>query len=369
MYLEELSCKNFRNYESLNIEFCPGINFITGPNGSGKTNILEAIGVCSNIKSFRNIPDQEMMQWSKDNYHCQIKARGYSHTVFEIGCAMYSGRLKKKAKLDGKEIDKLSDYYGRLLTVVFSPVDINIINGSPDIRRKFIDSVISKTSPDYLDCLNDFKRILSSRNKILKQLKERKINDTRQLDVFDSLFAEKSSLIISERESFSEQFEELFQKSYNEIAGDDEGPGIVYSSSLSSKNQTDIVNELLQNRSRDIAMGSSTVGPQRDELKLLNKENIRFTAYASQGQRRTAAISFKVSESIFLENRLSQKAVILVDDIFSELDEFRRANMVKILGRGNQVIFTMVNTGDFDSSSFDSTKIFFVDKEAGIKEV
>ena len=309
------------------------------------------------------------MTWSTDNYHCSIKAKGYTHSTFEVGCGIYTGRLKKKVKLDGREIEKLSDYYGKLLTVVFSPVDINIINGSPDLRRKFIDSVISKTDPRYLDSLNEFKKILASRNKILRLLKEKKISDTLQLDAFDRLFAEKASFIIKKREYFINEFKDLFAESYKEIAVDDIIPGIFYSSSVKSKEENDIFDLLKSNRIKDIYSGSSSIGPQRDEIKLQNEQNIRFTSYASQGQRRTAAISLKASESIYLERQLGQKAVILVDDIFSELDEKRRANMVKILGKGNQVIFTMVTIDSIDLSGFKNVQKFIIEKDTQVREL
>ncbi len=369
MHLKELSCKNFRNYQELHIDFSPEINFITGNNGTGKTNILEAIAVCSNIKSFRNISDSEIMRWNTDNYYCSVQAHGEKNHRFEIGCSLGSGRIKKKVKIDGREVSRISDYYGKLLTVVFSPIDINIINGTPDIRRKFLDSVISKTDPVYLEGLNDFKKILVSRNRLLKLLREQKTSDTRQLDVYDKLYAEKTAYIIKERKKFMHSFSEIFSESYSEIAVDDPGPEMFYNNNTNSEDSEEIIKKLYLSRSRDIISGTSGIGPQRDDIKLENLNKIQFTNYASQGQRRTAAIALKTAECTFLEKKMGNKAIILVDDIFSELDENRRANMVKILGRGNQVIFTMVNLSSLDTSLFPDVRTFSVDRDSTVTRI
>ena len=368
MYLTELSCKNFRNYPELCVNFSPEINFITGKNGTGKTNILEAIAVCSHIKSFRNVSDSDMMRWHTDNYYCSSRVHTDVVHRYEVGCSIEKERLKKRVKIDGREINRISDYYGKLQTVVFSPVDINLVNGAPEIRRRFIDSVISKTDPVYLENLNEFRKILMSRNRLLKSLRERKTSDTRQLDVFDALFAEKASYIIKKRRAFIEIFQMLFSESYRKIGLNDSGPDIKYIESINVDSDNDIVTSLISRRQKDIMSGNTGAGPQRDDIRLQMSENIHFTSYASQGQRRTAGIALKAAEFSYLEKKLSTKAIILVDDIFSELDEERRANMVKILSRGNQVIFTMVDIRMFNIDLFPSVKTFSLEKEAHIIE-
>lgn len=369
MYLTQLSCKNFRNYHELQIDFSPEINFITGSNGTGKTNILEAISICSNIKSFRNISDSEIMKWDTDNYYCSTHAESDVIHQYEIGCSLGSGRMKKKVKFDGREISRISEYYGKLLTVIFSPIDINLVNGAPEIRRKFIDSVISKTDPAYLESLNEFKRIMVSRNRLLKLLREKKTGDTRQLDVYDNLYAEKSAFIISNRKKFLHNFKDMFSRSYREIAVDDPGPELIYYNNTGSENTEEILDKLFSCRVRDIMSGTSGIGPQRDDIRLQNDSKVQFTNYASQGQRRTAAIALKTAECMYLEDMMKSKAIILVDDIFSELDEERRGNMVKILGRGNQVIFTMVDLNTLDTSSFGQVRKFRVEKDSRVVEL
>ncbi len=344
MYIKNLSVKNFRNYRELDLEFSPEVNFITGDNGIGKTNILEAITITSNIKSFRNTPDSEIILWGEESYYCSSVIEKNDYRKFEVGCTHISDRTKKKIKIESREIMRGTDYFGKCLSVIFTPMDINLINGSPEVRRKFFDSVLSKIDNEYMVNLSEMKKILRSRNRILKMIREKRTSGTGQLDVWDKMFSEKVSFIVKKRREFIKQFAGLFSDSYKSIAGDDPGTGIEYISSTASDEKGEIMQELGINRNRDIAMGTTGTGPQRDDYILVRDGRI-FTHYASQGQRRTAAISLKMSECEIIEEKSGKKSIILVDDIFSELDGRRRERMVEILNRGNQVIFTMVDPG------------------------
>jgi DNA replication and repair protein RecF len=367
MYINNLSVKNFRNYRELDIEFSPEVNFITGDNGIGKTNILEAITVTSNIKSFRNTPDSEIILWGEESYYCSSVVEKSDYRKFEVGCSNVSDRIKKKIKIDSKEIMRGTDYFGKFLSVIFTPMDINLINGSPEIRRKFFDSVLSKIDNEYMIYLSEMKKILRSRNRILKMIRERKINGTGQLDVWDSMFSEKVSFIVKKRREFITQFASLFFDSYGSIAGDDPGAHIEYISSTASDEKDEILEELVTNRSRDIAMGTTGTGPQRDDY-ILVKDGRIFTHYASQGQRRTAAISLKMSECEIIEKKSGKKSIILVDDIFSELDGRRRESMVEILNRGNQVIFTMVDPGSIPERVYGESIKYRVKPEGKVEK-
>jgi len=369
MYIKELILKNFRNYESLNIEFSPDINFIIGDNGTGKSNILEAIFITSNLKSFRNISDSDIVKWNEDSYFCSSILGNSNLSKFDIGFVSYSDKTRKKLKIDDREIKRASEYYGKFLTVVFSPIDINIINGSPDIRRKFFDSVLSKIESSYLETLNDFKKIISSRNKLLKLIRERKVNNMSQLEVWDKMFAEKASFILKSRMDFMDSFSDIFMRSYSQIAENDICPCINYKLSTASYDEDVILKKLQERRTKDILMGSTGIGPHRDDYVLSNSDGLEFVKYASQGQRRTAAISLKISEFEIIEKKLNKKCVILVDDIFSELDEKRRNKMVHILRGGNQVIFTMVNSSSLDFDDFGEYKSFAVGHGGTVEEL
>ena len=356
MYISRLNLRNFRNYESADVDFAPSINFITGNNGSGKTNILEAISILANIKSFRNISDYDMVKWKYSSYYTSAEVMEDALRKFEIGFSFENDRNRKKLKIDDVEIRRASDYYGKFLVVVISPGDINIINNGPDERRHFFDSVISKIDQEYFEKLNEFRKTVTNRNSLLKQLRERKISDIRQLDPWDMIFAEKAAYITGKRENFTGSFRDAFVLNYKRIASGDIAPNIKYINTLGASDEKTILRKLKERRTKDIFIGSCGIGPHRDDFLLKNSDGVHFINYASQGQKRTAAISLKVSECDIIKGMLNKEAVILVDDIFSELDENRRKNMVNLLSRENQVIFTMVNINFIDNDIIDGSK-------------
>lgn len=349
MVIRDLTVRNFRNYSELQLSFSPAINFIIGKNGVGKTNILEAIAIASNIKTFRNIHDSEIIKWHENGYYCSITTGSSDDSLFEVGCIRLNNSVKKKLKIDGKEISTAAEYYGRLLTVILSPNDITIINGTPDIRRRFFDGAISKIDGGYFRVLGDFKRVLASRNRLLKHTKN-SVRDIRQLDAWDQIFSEKASVLIKRRCAFTEHYNQIFQKNYSDIAGDDPVPSIRYQGSCESGDPECIYKSLVMVREKDQILGMTSLGPQRDEYIIENEAGVKFIHYASQGQRRTAAVALKVAECLIIEEEKGKKAVILVDDIFSELDDSRKSRVIDLLRRGNQIIFTMVN---YDPESLD----------------
>jgi len=274
MYVKVLKLKNFRNYENLTMEFSPGINFITGENGAGKTNILEGITITSSVRSFRNIHDREIIRWGHDSYFCSSEVADGPDRTYEVGCLAGADKVTKRLKINGAAARSMSDYFGRMLTVVFSPADIDIISGPPETRRRYFDSVISKMDRQYLVVLTEF---------------------------------------------------------------------LVYSSAGENHSEENIDRALKRIRHRDIAAGSTGTGPHRDDYLFVNEQRIGFSSYGSQGQKRTAVISLKLAECAIVEEKTGNRAIVLVDDIFSELDVKRRGNMIDILFRENQVIFTMAN--------------------------
>jgi DNA replication and repair protein RecF len=360
MILENLKLINFRNYEHLEINFSPEINFITGDNGSGKTNILEAISIISNLKSFRNINDNNIVKWNSGSYYCSGEISGSQYSKFEVGFSIQNNKPKKKIKIDSNEIKKISDYYGKLITVNFIPTDINIINGNPDIRRRYFDSVISKIYPEYIDELNKYREICYSRNLLLKKLKDNR-GDIKLLDVWNRMIADKASVIIKKRKFFINKFNELFIKNYLRISNEDSSPSIKYNSTLKSDDYESIFSEVNSNIRIDIRRGNTVLGPHRDDYIINSTDGLAFINYASQGQKRTSSISLKLSEVEIIKEMKNKKCIILVDDIFSELDEKRRNSMIDLLQGEGQIIFTMVNHF-YGKSILQNSKQFTVEK-------
>jgi len=369
MYIKELIVKNFRNYSFLELSFSPGINCIVGNNGVGKTNILEAISIVSNIRSFRNNHDAEIIKWNEEGYYCSsvVQREGEEEQRFEIGCSLRDDAVVRKLKIDGVEIKNVDGYYGKILSVILSPIDIQIVHGSPDIRRRFIDSVIAKIDARYFKTLSEFRTILASRNRILKNIKIR-ASHAKELDVWDILFSKKSVEIVAARGTFVTSFNEIFHDIYAQISNE-APPSLSYRASIKSDDPSDVQRMLEEHRSRDIAAGSSGIGPQRDDVVIQGDAGMRFTSYASQGQKRTAAVALKVSECMFLEQNKGERAIVLVDDIFSELDAQRRARIVDILRSGNQIIVTMVHCDDDALTQSSPSKVFYINAPGVVKEI
>ncbi len=369
MYIKELRARNFRNHEDLLIEFSDKINLITGANAAGKTNILEAVSVTSNVKSFRNVSDAEIIQWGKDNYYCSSKICGSENSFFEIGCDGFSGTIRKKAQIDGVEKKRLSDYYGRFLSVVFSPEDINVITGPPEARRRFFDGIISKADGEYLRAISDFRRILLSRNKILRDIIENGKRLISELDVFDEILSDRASAIIQKRNTFLETFSRSFVNAYSEMSPHDQPPEIKYVSTFETDDKKEILAVLRENRNRDIRKGATGRGPHRDEYIIKNRDCVLFKNYASQGQKRSASVALRIAETRFIEDEKGEIPVILLDDIFAELDGERRGNLLEQIVGKNQTIITSANDGLVKSRDFTGAANFIIEKSGSIRRV
>jgi DNA replication and repair protein RecF len=356
MYVERAVLINFRNYRRLNIEFSKGVNFIVGRNGAGKSNILEAISVASTLRSFRNAVDNDIVMRGETSYYCCSSVMANNETKFEVGCSISQSKLRKKVKIDDNEIKRSSDYYGRLLSVVFFPFDINILTGPNDNRRKYFDSIISKVDREYLKLLVDFKRILSSRNRILSDLKYGRIKNSAQLNTWDEMFSKAAGNIAVKRNEFINSFKQPFMSAYSILSSFGENVSLMYVNSMKTENEEEILNVILNSRQADIERGFTGRGPQRDDYRFINENGEDFNRFASQGQKRTASISLKIAEGNYIEKKTNKKPVVLVDDILSELDEERRKNLLDYLKNCDQVIFTMINSGRYEIGFNDSRR-------------
>jgi len=368
MYIQEIVLKDFRNYEYLAMPFSDKTNFIVGQNGTGKTNIIEAITVLSNLRSFRNIHDSEIIRWGCSTFYCSCNVADCSNSKFEVAYNIESGLQRKKFQIDSTAIKSHVDYYGKFLTVVLSPSDIQLVQGTPELKRKYFDSVISKFDNNYLIALSDFKKAFFNRNKLLKIYREKGIIDKNEIDIWDQLFAEKASFIISARMNFIANYNIEFQNIYRLISHEFDIPFIRYHPSISSDNSDAIINELLRLRTKEILYGATSIGPQRDDFYFEDSKNRLFINYASQGQRRTAAIALKIAERNLIQSFLKEKCILLIDDIFSELDLERQKNMVGMLNNENQLIVTMVNSSTMLNEKLNVDKIYSIEKKGQISE-
>ena len=346
MYIEELRLKNYRNYQELTLHPHPGVNLLFGRNGSGKTNLLEAVHYCSLGRSHRIMNDAHVIRNGEGFAHVSVSVRN------ALGARNIDIRFlpedvqKKDIRIDGKKIQKFSDMMGCLRCVIFSPEDLGLVRDGPSVRRKYLDMMISQINRGYFIALQQYKAGLEQRNAIIRNLRADPSADASVLGAFEEAMAGPASVIIRERRYIVGLLSETARETYQGIADTDEEFRIAYHTQV---RETDRIEEHLcslfkENREDDIRAGFTTAGPHRDDLQLtLNRNQMK--QYASQGQIRTAALSMKLSQMKILRKISGESPVLLLDDVMSELDRKRRASLVGEI-RDIQTLITCTDRDD-----------------------
>ena len=352
MYIESIELKNYRNYDSLSLQFDKGTNIFYGDNAQGKTNILEAVYLCGTTKSHRGSKDREMIQFDADEAHIRmfVKKEGISRRI-----DMHLKKNKTKGiAVDGIPIRKAGELFGILNLVFFSPEDLNIIKNGPGERRRFMDLELCQLNKLYLSDLSSYNHVLNQRNKLLKDLSfQPSLLNT--LDVWDEQLARYGASIIQGRKKFIEEMNGIITEIHRNITGGKEEIRLLYEPSVSEEN---FLSVLLRNREKDCRFKLTSEGPHRDDLCVkINGMDIR--KYGSQGQQRTAALSLKLSEIYMVKKRIKDMPVLLLDDVLSELDSSRQNYLLNSI-RQVQTMITCTGLDDFIDKRFHINKIFKV---------
>jgi DNA replication and repair protein RecF len=371
MYLLRLNFENIRNHNITELFPSKNINVIFGKNGSGKTSILEAISIGAFSKSFVTSFDQNIVQNGKDYYLVEIEAR--SENGLPIGLqVLYQLNRKKEIKTTAGDNLSVQELIGKVPIVVLSPEMREIIFGAPSMRREFLDRIISQTDANYLKSLLLHRRILKQRNKLLNEFQLGITNDTDLLKIWTLKFIEISAEVVSRRLRFFEHFPFFFERSYQILSNNQESINITYQpfefpSNLASLSHSDIL-EILKSQAdkyfdKEIQRGITLFGPQKDDfLILLNNQLARNVA--SQGQSKTILISLKYAEMNYLYEMRKTYPIVLFDDIFSELDNERITQVLKILSDTSVQFFLTTTEVDWLKKSLPSgslVKSFYVE--------
>ena len=343
MRINKIYLQDFRNYEKQSINLNKNINIFYGENAQGKTNIIEAIFLCSIGKSYRAKKDSEMIKLEKDNSIVEIE---YEKSDRDGKIKIELGK-RKNIYLNGIKLKKLSELLGNINIVIFTPDDIEILKGGPQNRRKFLDIMISQLRPNYMHILNLYLKTLEQRNNYLRQIKEQN-EDESLLEIWDEKLVEYAIRIYKYREEFIEKISEKIKSIHKEITNNKEDIEIIYKTEC--KNKEDYFNLLKQRHKLDIIKGYTTKGIHRDDFEILinNKE---ISTYGSQGQHRTAVLSLKISELQVIYDEIGEYPILLLDDFMSELDKSRRANLLKYMNN-TQVIITCTENFETENTNF-----------------
>lgn len=333
MRLNDLYISNFRNIGQATLPFEGNRHFFWGSNGQGKTNLLEAIGMITAMRSFRTTKRLPLLRQEDPNASvcAQVELKPGDNTQIDIRLS----RVTRKAFVDEALVEKFSDFIGRFPTVTMSSEDIQLLRGAPSLRRRFFDLILSFGDPYYLGTLRKYHNTLKHRNALLK------LDDPRpQLPAFDTLIAEQASVLTQLRKDTLLQFQDHLARFYNGISQNrSETPSIVYAPSKPAQSQGEFYSLLQANLDRDIYSGTTNIGPHRDDFTLQLNSNPALE-YASEGQQRALVLSLRFAQFTYFQEKSGTAPILLADDILGELDPARRYRFWEAIPPDTQLIAT-----------------------------
>jgi DNA replication and repair protein RecF len=333
MSVSKLGLHNFRSYHEQTIELDPVVTLVVGPNATGKTNLLEGLFVFATTKSFR-ARDAELIRHGQTYYRVEADIDGVAASLgFQIG----ERGTEKRARHDGAP-KSLVDHLGTLRVVLFEPNDLMIIHGAPERRRRYLDFILTQTDKRFVRTLNQYRRVLQQRNRLLADWQ----GQTAELFAWNIKLTELASDIDARRRAVVAHITSLASNVYADIAGTKETLTLTYEGAADAADYpTGFLSQLERNLPRDIAAGFTTIGPHRDDFTISFKHAPIITV-ASRGEMRTVVLTLKLAELAYIEQQAGATPLLLLDDVFSELDDSRRRYLLDTLG-GHQSVITTTN--------------------------
>jgi DNA replication and repair protein RecF len=382
MHLAHLSLTNFRNYVRCDLDFSLPITVVLGANAQGKTNLLEAVYYLATSQSPRTSSDRELINWlanEGDPPFARLEGRiEGSDALREVSIVLLNAneRLQKEIRVNGVKRRTL-DLVGQLKVVLFMPEDIDLIAGSPEARRRYLDSAISQIDRRYARYLHEYDRVLVQRNSLLRQLRERP-GDQEQLEFWDERLTDQGSQIVATRVASVAHLHELLQDVHPRLTGGAERLHLLYRSSLPLQGANGLLayrqlpldaaqppqeaaesdrpsqagiravfqQQLQERQGEEIERGMTLTGPHRDDLRFL-VGGVDMCVYGSRGQQRTIAISLKLAELELIRSETGAEPILLLDDVMSELDEERRQYLMDAVHGDQQAIITTTDLNSF----------------------
>jgi DNA replication and repair protein RecF len=363
VFLNKLSLNDYRNYEQIELTPNSNVNIFVGPNAQGKTNLLEAIYVMALTKSHRTYQDKELIGWNAEQtyLHAEINKK-YGVCKLDL---MISPK-GKKAKINGLEQRKLSNFIGAMNVVMFAPEDLEIVKGTPGVRRRFLDMEIGQIQPSYLYDLSQYQKILQQRNNFLKQPSSSGHSAEAMLSVWNEQLAQYGVKIMKKRQSFIKKLQQWAETIHQGITNDQEKLRIEYAPSLEIQEIEDesvlfshFMIKLSQVKDQERRRGITLVGPHRDDLLFyINEKEVQ--TYGSQGQQRTTALSLKLAEIELIHEEVGEYPLLLLDDVLSELDEYRQTQLIRTFQQKVQTFITTTGLESVHLDQLDNASVFHV---------
>lgn len=352
---------NFRNYSKIDIKFCESMNIFVGNNAQGKTNILEAITLLALTKTNRIGVNPNIIMFGR----AKAKIKGTikkDKIITKLGIEVNDDY--KKLELNNTEIRRVSDYISNLNVIVFTPDDLDIIKGSPNIRRNLLNIQLSQISKVYLNTYNEYNKLLKTRNEYLKILFQNSIADEAYLDIITDKLIEKAVVIYQQRKNYLEYINKNIDENYNKITGET-GLEVRYIPNIdivdydSEAIRKKLKHYYKKNYKKELNYGMTLVGPHRDDFSFFFCNNdLKF--FGSQGQQKTAVLAYKLSEIPIFEEFCKTSPILLLDDIFSELDLKKRNRLLKLVSNNIQSIITTTDLRNINKKYLNDAYIYNV---------
>jgi DNA replication and repair protein RecF len=335
MKLIKLKLASFRNLKNLELEPGAKFNVFYGNNGQGKTNLLESIYLLATMKSFKQAKNAELIAFGAE--FALVKGVVERDRI-KREISLLLEKQGKKAKIDAKLATRVDDFFGNLNVVVFTPEEISMVRGGPDLRRRYLDRAVFTCDLDYLGAYHDYAKILRNRNALLKN------NESFGLEVWTQQLVRSALTVIERRKEYLREIEKLLQGFYSEISGNDETVQIEYrlhgvdEEAFREDPEGALSLALARHAGEERRRGTTVIGPHRDDLYFgLNGSSTRH--FASQGQQRCFVLALKMAEIEFIAKRFEAPPVLLLDDMTSELDRERNHNLMEFLKKRDMQVF------------------------------
>ncbi len=325
MYLKRLSAVNFKNYDQVEIEFSAEVNCFVGQNGAGKTNLLDAVYYLSMCKSYLNPVDKQNIRFD-ENFFVLQSVWDKNEKEVDVYCGVKAGS-KKIFKKNKVEYEKLSEHIGQFPSVMISPYDRNLISEGSEIRRKWMDGIISQFDAQFLDAIIKYAKVLVQRNAVLKQMSNFGFFNRESIEVWDQQLVRYGNIVFEKRNQFITEFLPVFKKYYALLSSNKENVGFEYRSQLAEQ---DFQSLLAQSQKQDMRRQYSTVGVHKDDLIFtINDHPIK--KFGSQGQQKSYLIALRLAQFEWLKMHLGLKPILLLDDIFDKLDNERVQRLMQLV--------------------------------------
>lgn len=365
MFVKNLSLEHYRNYEHLKLESFGNVNLLLGNNAQGKTNLLEAILLLALTKSHRTSKDKELISFQAD---AALLAAEIEKKYGNIKLELRLSGQGKKAKLNGLEQRKLSDFVGTLNVVMFAPEDLEIVKGTPGIRRRFLDMEIGQVMPSYLFHLSQYQKVLVQRNNLLKGAYQSGPEGLALLEVWNEQLVEHGVKIIKRRKQFIRKLQTWAADIHSGITNGSEALSLTYLPSFGAADEEDeavlfehFMIKLSQLRDQEIRRGMTLAGPHRDDVAFhINGKEAQ--VFGSQGQQRTTALSLKLAEIELIHQEIGEYPVLLLDDVLSELDPYRQTQLIETFQSKVQTFITATGMESINAGRLKDASIFHVEQ-------